>query len=105
MVAGVGVAGDVGSPLVLRGIGVTGSDVLVLQRFELLLSAEFVGLGLGQLDDVRNRSSAYHDEIWSRSKSKSRFQSRSVSVVWQRCSDEEYGEVKPIRSVTCPRKA
>lgn len=44
LVAGIRVAGDIGGPLVLRGVGMTGSDVLVLQRFELLLGAEFVGL-------------------------------------------------------------
>lgn len=49
LIAGVGVAGDVGGPLVLRGIGVTGSDVLVLQRLELLLGAQFVRLVQGQL--------------------------------------------------------
>ena len=29
----------------LGGVGVAGADVLVLERFELLLGAEFVGLG------------------------------------------------------------
>jgi hypothetical protein len=41
---GVRVAHDVGRPLVLGRIGVPGADVFVLQRFELLLGAEFVGL-------------------------------------------------------------
>jgi hypothetical protein len=41
---GVGVAHDVGRPLVLGRIGVPGADVFVLQRFKLLLGAEFVGL-------------------------------------------------------------
>lgn len=49
LVAGVGVAGDIGGPLVLGGVCVAGSDVFVLQRFELLLGAEFVGLVGGQL--------------------------------------------------------
>lgn len=37
----------------LGGVGVAGADVLVLQRFELLLGAEFVGLVM--------RVSADHD--------------------------------------------
>jgi hypothetical protein len=41
---GVRVAHDVRRPLVLGRVGVAGSDVFVLQRFELLLGAEFVGL-------------------------------------------------------------
>jgi hypothetical protein len=42
--ASVGVASDVRGPFVLRGVGVAGSDILVLEGFELLLGAEFVGL-------------------------------------------------------------
>lgn len=45
LVAGVAVARDVRGPLVRGGVGVPGADVLVLQGFELLLGAEFVGLG------------------------------------------------------------
>jgi hypothetical protein len=41
---GVRVAHDVGRPLVLGRVGVPGANVFVLQRFELLLGAEFVGL-------------------------------------------------------------
>lgn len=44
LVAGVGVARNVGRPLVLGGVGVTGADELVLEGFELLLGAQFVGL-------------------------------------------------------------
>jgi len=43
---GVGVAHDIGGPLVLGGVGVTCADVFVLQGFELLLCAEFVGLSI-----------------------------------------------------------
>jgi len=41
---GVGVAHDVGGPLMLGSVGMPGADVFVLQGFELLLCAEFVGL-------------------------------------------------------------
>lgn len=49
LVAGVRVARDVRRPLVLGGVGVPRADVLVLQRFELLLGAQFVGLVDGGL--------------------------------------------------------
>jgi hypothetical protein len=42
--ASVRVTRDVGRPFVLGRVGVPGSNVFVLERFELLLSAEFVGL-------------------------------------------------------------
>ena len=48
-VRGVGVAVDVGDPFELCGVGVAGADVARLQGFELLLGAEFVGLGGGGL--------------------------------------------------------
>jgi hypothetical protein len=38
------VARNVRGPFVFGGVGVTRADVFVLQRFELLLGAEFVGL-------------------------------------------------------------
>lgn len=41
---GIRVAHDVGCPLVLGGVGVPSADVFVLQGFELLLCAKFVGL-------------------------------------------------------------
>ena len=44
LIAGVGVARDVRRPLVFGGVRVARADVFVLQRFELLLRAEFVGL-------------------------------------------------------------
>lgn len=44
MVAGVRVPSDVGSPFVLGCICVTCADVFLLERLELLLGAEFVGL-------------------------------------------------------------
>lgn len=44
LVGSVRVAHDVRRPLVLGRVGVSRADVLVLQRFELLLGAEFVGL-------------------------------------------------------------
>ena len=46
-VAGVGVAVDVGDPFEFGGVGVAGADVARLEGFELLLRAEFVGLGGG----------------------------------------------------------
>jgi hypothetical protein len=44
LIGSVRVAHDVGRPLVLGRVGVPGANVFVLQGFELLLSAEFVGL-------------------------------------------------------------
>lgn len=44
LVARIAVAGDVRSPLVLRGVCVPCADVLVLQGFKLLLGTKFVGL-------------------------------------------------------------
>lgn len=44
LIAGVGVASDVRGPFVAGSVCVTGADVLVLERLELLLGAEFVGL-------------------------------------------------------------
>jgi hypothetical protein len=41
---GVGVAHNVGCPLMLGRVGVSGADIFVLQGFELLLRAKFVGL-------------------------------------------------------------
>ena len=38
---------DVGDPFEFRGVGVAGADVAGLEGFELLLGAEFVGLGGG----------------------------------------------------------
>ena len=46
-VRGVRVAVDVGRPFVLGRVGVAGAHVAGLQRFELLLGAEFVGLDWG----------------------------------------------------------
>jgi len=43
----VAVAVDVGRPFVLCGVGVAGADVAGLELLELLLGAEFVGLGGG----------------------------------------------------------
>lgn len=42
---GVCVALDVGTPLPARRVGVSGSDVLGLKPFELLLVAKLIGLG------------------------------------------------------------
>ena len=44
LVASVGVPSDVGSPFVFGCIRVTRADVFLLERLELLLGAEFVGL-------------------------------------------------------------
>lgn len=44
MVGSVGVSGDVGGPFVFCCVCVAGADVFVLEGFELLLGAEFVGL-------------------------------------------------------------
>ena len=41
---GVGVAHDVGGPLMFGSVCVPSADVFVLQSLELLLCAEFVGL-------------------------------------------------------------
>ena len=49
------VAVDVGCPFEFRGVGVAGADVAGLELLELLLGAEFVGLGWSVLD-VRERS-------------------------------------------------
>ncbi len=40
---------DVADPFVFRRVGVARADVARLQRFELLLGAEFVGLGKGRV--------------------------------------------------------
>jgi len=42
-VGGVAVAKDVGSPLVLGGVGVAGTDVAGLKSLEVLKGAQFVG--------------------------------------------------------------
>jgi len=62
---GVRVAHDVGGPLMLGGVGVTGADVFVLQGFELLLCAEFIGLPGIHMSvvsglDIRLVASTYH---------------------------------------------
>jgi len=48
---GIRVAHDIGRPLVLGCVGVPSADVFVLQGFELLLRAEFVGL-VGRLVSI-----------------------------------------------------
>lgn len=47
-VRGVRVAVDVGRPVEFGRVGVAGADVAGLQRLELLLGAEFVGLEVGE---------------------------------------------------------
>lgn len=42
-VGSVRVAHDVGGPFEFGGVGVAGTDVTGLERFEVLLGAEFVG--------------------------------------------------------------
>lgn len=54
-VARVRVAGDVGGPLVSGRVCVAGANVLLLERLELLLGAEFVGLGSQFSNDLVRR--------------------------------------------------
>lgn len=65
-VGGVAVAKDVGSPLVLSGVGVTGTDIAGLESLEILQGAQLVGhfegfFGVYLIEEVKRSC-----EDWSR---------------------------------------
>ena len=67
LIACIAVTGDVRGPLVIGCIGVTSANVLVLQRFELLLGTQFIGLERLSVYSVHayEESGRYHFDLLS----------------------------------------
>lgn len=63
-VRSVGVAHDVGGPFELCCVGVAGTDVAGLERFEVLLGAEFVGHDCGFWRVWRGCGLWFKEELW-----------------------------------------